>query len=163
MRRSLKFISLLMLVAVMGLTACSNGSKGASGGGKIDLSMTIWASEDEKKIYQERLDIVKKTYPDINVKLNVVAGDYDQKVQTMIAGGTAPDIMMIAENYQAYAAKNQIIPLDDMIKANNVNMSERYSDDIANLMKYDGKQYGMPDRAGAMVLFITKTCSIKLA
>ncbi|WP_433746017.1 ABC transporter substrate-binding protein [Paenibacillus amylolyticus] len=159
MRRSLKVISLLMLVMVMGLTACSSGSKnGSSGesGGKVDLSMTIWGSEDEKKIYQERLDIVKQTYPDINVKLNVVAGDYDQKVQTMIAGGTAPDIMMIAENYQAYASKNQIIPLDDMIKANNVNMSERYSDDIANLMKYDGKQFGLPDRAGAMVLFYNK-------
>lgn len=165
MRRSLKVISLLMLVMVMGLTACSSGSKnGSSGesGGKVDLSMTIWGSEDEKKIYQERLDIVKQTYPDINVKLNVVAGDYDQKVQTMIAGGTAPDIMMIAENYQAYASKNQIIPLDDMIQANNVNMSERYSDDIANLMKYDGKQFGLPDRAGAMVLFITKICSTRL-
>ena len=63
---------------------------------------------------------------------------------------------MIAENYQAYAAKNQIIPLDEMIKANDVNMSERYSDDIANLMKYDGKQFGLADRAGAMVLFYNK-------
>ena len=53
MRRSLKVISLLMLVMVMGLTACSSGSKnGSSGesGGKVDLSMTIWGSEDEKKI-----------------------------------------------------------------------------------------------------------------
>lgn len=93
MRRSLKVISLLMLVMVVVLTACSSGDGGDSAGGaggKVDLSMTIWGSEDEKKIYQERLDIVKQTYPDINVKLNVVAGDYDQKVQTMIAGELRP-------------------------------------------------------------------------
>ena len=90
------------------------------------------------------------------MKLVQVAGDYDQKVQTMLAGGTAPDIMMIAENYQVYAAKNQVIPLDDMIKANNINMQERYSEDIANLMKYDGKQYGLTDRAGAMILYYNK-------
>ncbi|MGN7165622.1 ABC transporter substrate-binding protein [Paenibacillus cellulositrophicus] len=162
-RRSFGIISLLVLSMLIGLTACGSKDSGSSAEGgagtsgkKVDLSMTIWGSEDEKKIYQERLDIVKKTYPDINVKLNLVAGDYDQKVQTMIAGGTAPDIMMIAENYQAYASKNQIIPLDELIQKNNVNMSERYTDDIANLMKYDGKQYGMPDRAGAMVLFYNK-------
>ncbi|MEC0184581.1 sugar ABC transporter substrate-binding protein [Paenibacillus peoriae] len=157
MQRSLQVIFLLILAMALGLTACSKGDSSASGSdGKVNLTMTIWGSENEKKIYQERLDIVKQTYPDINVKLNLVAGDYDQKVQTMIAGGTAPDIMMIAENYQAYASKKQIIALDDMIQTNNVNMSERYSQDIVNLMKYDGKQYGMPDRAGAMVLFYNK-------
>ena len=159
MRRGLKVISLLMLVMVMGLTACSSGSKnGSSGesGGKVDLSMTIWGSEDEKKIYQERLDIVKQTYPDINVKLNVVAGDYDQKVQTMIAGGTPPDIMMLAENYQVYASKGQIIPLDDYIDPTRSTWTSAIRRDIANLMKYDGKQYGMPDRAGAMVVYYNK-------
>ena len=109
-----------------------------------------------RKFYQERLDIVKQTYPDINVKLNVVAGDYDQKVQTMIAGGTPPDIMMIAENYQAYASKNQIIPLDDMIAGQQCGHVRALCRDIANLMKYDGKQYGLPDRAGAMVVFYNK-------
>lgn len=156
MKRGFRIIPLLLLIMVMIISGCSNGDSGAESDGQVNLNMTIWGSEDEKKIYEERLAIVKGKYPEINVKLNVVAGDYDQKVQTMIAGGTAPDIMMIAENYQAYASKNQIIPLDDLITANNVNMTERYSDDISKLMKYEGKQYGMPDRAGAMVLFYNK-------
>jgi multiple sugar transport system substrate-binding protein len=169
MKKNKASLTALSVIVLGGLLAgCSSGNSNSSGNAPttdgnavaenqpVDLTMTIWGSEDEKKIYQERLDIVKKTNPNINVKLQLVAGDYDQKVQTMIAGGTAPDIMMIAENYQAYAAKNQIIPLDEMIAASGLNMSERYSDDIANLMKYDGKQYGLTDRAGAMVLFYNK-------
>lgn len=163
-------ISILLIVALM--SGCSgnnggsssnvgSGNTGANGTGSsndkpVKLTMTIWGSEEEKGIYQERLDIVKQTYPNITVDLMLVAGDYDQKVQTMIAGGTPPDIMMIAENYQAYAAKNQIIPLDDLIAKHGLDLSERYSDDIAALMSYNGQQYGLTDRAGAMVLFYNK-------
>jgi multiple sugar transport system substrate-binding protein len=123
---------------------------------KVELTLTMWGSESDKKVVQQRLEIVKKKYPNITVNPVLVAGDYDQKVQTMIAGGTAPDIMMLAENYQVYASNGQIIPLDDFVTSNNVNLADKYTDDISSLMKYDGKQYGMLDRAGAMVLFYNK-------
>lgn len=151
------WLACLTAVVVILAGCSSNSSSGEGNGDKpVKLTMTIWGSEEEKGIYQERLDIVKKKYPNITVELNLVAGDYDQKVQTMIAGGTAPDIMMIAENYQAYADKNQIIALDDLIELNSLDMRERYSDDIAALMQYKDKQYGLTDRAGAMVLFYNK-------
>ncbi|WP_019635439.1 ABC transporter substrate-binding protein [Paenibacillus fonticola] len=137
-------------------TNTSSGNNAKSNDKPVELTMTIWGSEDEKKIYEERLEVVKEKHPNIQVKVMLVAGDYDQKVQTMIAGGTPPDIMMIAENFQTYASKNQIIPLDDLIAAHGLDMADRYSDDIANLMKYEGKQYGLTDRAGAMVLFYNK-------
>ncbi|MBW4083908.1 sugar ABC transporter substrate-binding protein [Paenibacillus sp. S150] len=155
------FMAVLLLLAGV-LSGCGGGTNAEAGSGtavsdkKVDLTLTMWGSEDDKKVMQQRLEIVNKTYPNIHVNLLLVAGDYDQKVQTMIAGGTPPDIMMIAENYQVYASKNQIIPLDDLIAANNVDMNERYSEDIGNIMKYGGKYYGMLDRAGAMVLFYNK-------
>jgi len=159
-------VSLLLLASVLaGCSGSNDNAPAASNGGaessastekSVDLTMTMWGSEDDKKVYEERLDIVKKKYPNINVKVELIAGDYDQKVQTMIAGGTPPDIMNLSENYQAYAAKDQIIALDDLIASSGVNMSERYTDDILNLLKFDGKQYGLTDRAGAMVLFYNK-------
>lgn len=158
-------VVMLLLAGV--LSGCegsgnSGGNKSDEGSGnavsdkKVDLTLTMWGSEDDKQVMEQRLGIMNKTYPNIQVNVLLVAGDYDQKVQTMIAGGTPPDIMMIAENYQVYASKNQIIPLDDLIASNNVDMNERYSEDVANIMKYDGKYYGMLDRAGAMVLFYNK-------
>lgn len=158
-------VVMLLLAGVLsgcGGSGNSGGNKSDEGSGnavsdkKVDLTLTMWGSEDDKQVMEQRLGIMNKTYPNIQVNVLLVAGDYDQKVQTMIAGGTPPDIMMIAENYQVYASKNQIIPLDDLIAANNVDMNERYSEDVANIMKYDGKYYGMLDRAGAMVLFYNK-------
>lgn len=161
-------ILIVLMVLVVGILAGCSGNKDNSasntgnGDGKTDpdkkvnLQLTMWGSEDDKKVMLQRVDIVKKSYPNINVDVLLVAGDYDQKVQTMIAGGTPPDIMMIAENYQVYASKSQIIPLDDLIASNNVDMKEKYSEDIGSIMSYEGKYYGMLDRAGAMVVFYNK-------
>ncbi|MHA6533539.1 ABC transporter substrate-binding protein [Paenibacillus sp. BAC0078] len=169
MKRKLGFLMVMMLVVVSVLSGCGGGNNNSdkassSNGGSsnavsdkpVDLTLTMWGSESDKKVMEQRLEIVKKTNPNINVNVLLVAGDYDQKVQTMIAGGTPPDIMMIAENYQVYASKEQIIPLDDFITASKLDMKERYSDDISSLMSYQGKQYGLLDRAGAMVLFYNK-------
>lgn len=155
-----------MILVVSVVSGCGGNGSGNNAAGqqgdqsssdkKVKLTLTMWGSEDDKKVMEKRLEIVKSTYPNISVNVLLVAGDYDQKVQTMIAGGTPPDIMMIAENYQVYASKNQIIPLDDLIAANNLDMKEKYNEDVANIMTYDGKYYGMPDRAGAMVVFYNK-------
>ncbi|OUM97540.1 MAG: ABC transporter substrate-binding protein [Thermobacillus sp. ZCTH02-B1] len=174
MRSKIHWIAMVLLLVAGIVAACGgngssggNGSGGSSGGDQkgggeasgskpVSLTLTMWGSEQDKNTMEERLAIVKNLYPHITVEVNLVAGDYDQKVQTMIAGGTPPDIMMLAENYQVYASKGQIIPLDDYIASHQVDMDERYTPDIANLMKYDGKQYGMPDRAGAMVVYYNK-------
>ena len=165
MKRKMSLFMAVILLAAGILSACSgsknnevqnNGGDSPKSEKQVNLTLTMWGSEQDKNTMEERLAIVKKIHPNITVDVILVAGDYDQKVQTMIAGGTPPDIMMLAENYQVYASKNQIIPLDDFIASYQVDMNERYSEDIANLMKYDGKQYGMPDRAGAMVLYYNK-------
>ncbi|WP_438349043.1 ABC transporter substrate-binding protein [Paenibacillus sp. FA6] len=164
-KQKMSVLMVLMLLVVGILAGCSgnkNNSVSNTGEGKIDpdkkvnLQLTMWGSEEDKKVMLQRLDIVKKTYPNIKVDVLLVAGDYDQKLQTMIAGGTPPDIMMIAENYQVYASKNQIIPLDDLIASNKVDMKEKYSEDIGSIMSYEDKYYGMVDRAGAMVVFYNK-------
>lgn len=169
MKQKLGLVMVFMLLVVSVLSGCGGGNNNSgneanskSSNGKevsdkpVDLTLTMWGSESDKQVMEKRLEIMKKTNPNINVNVLLVAGDYDQKVQTMIAGGTPPDIMMLAENYQVYASKNQIMPLDDLIASNNLDMKERYSDDIANIMNYEGKFYGLPDRAGAMVLFYNK-------
>lgn len=174
MRRRLGVFMIVGLLIVSIVAACSGnsggggnssggggdagngGTGGGSGEGPVTLTLTMWGSEQDKSTMEERLAIVKDIYPNITVEVMLVAGDYDQKVQTMIAGGTPPDIMMLAENFQVYASKNQLIPLDEFIASYGVDMEERYTEDIANLMRYDGKQYGMTDRAGAMVLYYNK-------
>src|SRR5512140_2726178 len=71
----------------------------------ITLKMTIWGSGSDPEIYQKRLDLFTAKNPDIKVEVVYIPSDYSQKVQTMIAGGTAPDIMEVAEDIHGYSGK----------------------------------------------------------
>ena len=91
----------------------------------VNLKLTIWGSDLDAQVYQQRLDLFKAQNPDINVELVYIPSDYSQKVQTMIAGGTAPDIMQVAEEVHGYSDKGQIIALNDFVAQDNVDLKAR--------------------------------------
>lgn len=142
---------------VITLTACGSSSGSGSGSGK-PLVMTVWGGDTDKATYQARLDALKATHPDINVKLQLIpATEYPQKVQTMIAGGTGPDILELAETINVFSSKSQILPLDSYISEAKLDLAQLYGKAIPKYFNYDGKQYAMPDRSGAMITYWNKT------
>ena len=52
--------------------------------------MTVWGGKGDVDTYTERLQAAMAQYPDIEVQLIYIPTDYDQKVQTMVAGATPP-------------------------------------------------------------------------
>jgi multiple sugar transport system substrate-binding protein len=139
-------------VGIITLTACGSGSGSASSGAK-DFVMTVWGGDPDKAAYQARLDLAKSKFPDYNITLQIIPNkDYAQKVQTMISGGTGPDIMQVAEDANAYSSKNQLLPLDDYISKASLDLSGTFGP-VAENWKYKDKTYAVPDRAGAMILY----------
>ena len=143
------------LVALSLTAAC--GSDEPSGG-PVTLTMTAWGGDVDKKTYEQRLELAHNKYPNITVKLQMSPGgeDYAQKISTAIAGGTGPDILEIAEQTPAFGSKNQIRALDDNIAGSKLDLNAMYGDRVPKIFQYDGKQYAMPDRSGAMVLYYNK-------
>jgi ABC-type glycerol-3-phosphate transport system substrate-binding protein len=74
----------------------------------VDLKLTFWGGELDAQVYQKRIDLFMAKNPDIKIELVYIPSDYSQKVQTMIAGGTAPDIMQLAEDIHSYSAKARL-------------------------------------------------------
>lgn len=139
-------------VGIITLTACGSGSGSASSGAK-DFVMTVWGGDPDKAAYQARLDLAKSKFPDYNITLQIIPNkDYAQKVQTMISGGTGPDIMQVAEDANAYSSKNQLLALDDYISKASLDLSGTFGP-VAENWKYKDKTYAVPDRAGAMILY----------
>lgn len=118
--------------------------------------MSFWGSTQDQATYTKRAALVSQKYPNITVQANLIASNYDQKIQTMIAGGKGPDIMELAETVHGYSSKGQIIALDDLIKQNNVDLVARYGEKVAGLYARNGHTYAMPDRGGAMTLYYNK-------
>ncbi|HBX82315.1 MAG TPA: ABC transporter substrate-binding protein, partial [Propionibacteriaceae bacterium] len=91
------------------VAACSSSSQVSTPSGPVTLTMTIWGGDTDKAVTQERLALAKAALPNITVDLVQISSDYDTKTQTMIAGGTAPDVMMVAEGVNVLSSKNQLV------------------------------------------------------
>ncbi|MGX9899101.1 ABC transporter substrate-binding protein [Arthrobacter sp. SA17] len=144
-------------LGVITLTACgSSGSSTASAGGAKNFVMTVWGGDPDKAAYQTRLDLAKVKFPDYKITLQIIPNkDYAQKVQTMISGGTGPDIMQVAEDANAYSSKNQLLALDEYISSSKLDLTATFGA-VAENWKYKDKTYAVPDRAGAMILYYNK-------
>ncbi|MBB6732965.1 ABC transporter substrate-binding protein [Cohnella zeiphila] len=152
---------LAALVAL--LTACGGGS---NSGTDASASSSAPASDSGSKGKQEvtlvwnetdvsngqlkvLLDEFNKKYPDIKVnRISVTSSgwaDYFNKIQTMIAGGKAPDVIRVAiEGIQMFAKQDLLLPLDDYMKQF-PDAVENYDDLHPKLQSpfvIDGKTYG---------------------
>ncbi|WP_329227198.1 sugar ABC transporter substrate-binding protein [Streptomyces canus] len=146
------FLGLGVAAGVITLTACGSGS----GASDAPLVMTVWGGDPDRKTYQARIDLLVKKYPELKVKLQLIPNDsYPQKVQTMIAGGSGPDIMQVAESVNTYSSKSQLLPLDDLAKKANLDPEQRFGP-VGSLYAYQDKLYAIPDRSGAVTVFYNK-------
>jgi multiple sugar transport system substrate-binding protein len=157
-RRALGLLCAGLLATLSIATACGSPDPAESSDGPVTLTMTAWGGDVDKKVYEERLAMAHKKYPNVKVNLQMSPGgeEYSQKVSTAIAGGKGPDILELAEHVPAFASKNQILPLDENIKASNLDLTSTFGKTTAEIFAYDGEQYAVPDRSGAMVLYYNK-------
>lgn len=138
-----------------GATACS-APGGDSDSGPQSLTMTIWGNDTDKKVMEERLALAKKALPDIDVKLQQISEDYDTKLQTMFAGGTAPDVLQVAEAVNVYSSKGQLSDLTSALADDGVKPVDRFGQGLVDTYSTDGKLWAAPDRSGAAVVYYNK-------
>jgi len=121
----------------------------------VKLVLTHWGNDLDNKVYNERAKLLHEKYPDITLEIMHIPGDYSQKVQTMIAGGMAPDILQLAEDMHAYSSKGQLLGLNAMVSEHGLDLS-RFSAGLLGQYSYKGELYGLPDRSGAMIVYYNK-------
>jgi multiple sugar transport system substrate-binding protein len=145
----------------MGLTMGACGSKSGQGGSSdnANLIMTIWGSDNDTKTYQQRADAYTKTHPGVKVTVkNIPVENYDQQVNTMISGGSSPDIIEVnGTDGPALASKNVLVDLGPKLKSDGLKPEDTV--DAARVKGYalKGKQFALPDRGGNLVFYYNKT------
>lgn len=75
---------------VPGLASCGGGDGGAESG--ASLQFMYWGSAFEKTAIQKMLDEFEAKNDGVQVQAIHVPGDYDTKVNTMVASNTMPDV-----------------------------------------------------------------------
>jgi multiple sugar transport system substrate-binding protein len=98
-------------------------------------------------------------HPDIQIEyINIVEGGPfgRDKLQQMIAGGTPPDVMMLnTGQFEGFASRGVLAPLDDLVKQDNVNLDVYWPPAVVG-SKYGGKLYGLPKDISAHVVYLNK-------
>lgn len=103
-----------------------------------------------------------KIHPSVDVKILVVpATNYDQKVQTMIAGGRPPDIFGSGDvQIPNIVAKNFALDLTPYVKRDNYKLSDFYPQVIDGLT-YNKKLVGLTDNWDTQVMYYNTTLFTK--
>jgi multiple sugar transport system substrate-binding protein len=129
----------------------------AASGEKTTITLATWAGADESKELQAVIDKVNAEATDFQIVHQAIPSDYYTKVQTMIAGNTAPDLMWLSQEFVANYADNgaimditdQVAKLSDMPAAK---LDDYYPSSLA-VAKYNDKLYGLPWIAQPVVLY----------
>ncbi|THE13943.1 sugar ABC transporter substrate-binding protein [Bacillus timonensis] len=162
----MKFNQFGKLVATLGLglmlAACSSNdadnAKETGKDGKVEITIATWANETEAKEFDAILDKVNAEQDEYTVEQMVIPQDYYTKIQTMIAGNQAPDLLWLAQEYiPAYAKNGAVLDLTDKVDAQDTIDMADYLDGSLDTAKYEGKTYGLPWIGQPYVVYYNKT------
>ncbi|MCB9148880.1 MAG: extracellular solute-binding protein [Caldilineaceae bacterium] len=150
-----------MVTAIAACTApqASTGDE-ASGGGEdgIEIVYLAWSGPEELKVLQTIIDGFQEANPGLTVKVEVPPDNYWDKLQTMVAGGVAPDMFRMDYVYMAvWGAKGIPISLDDYVDADidKSTLAAGY-EQVFQAYSHEGKQLGLPQDVNTQVLFYNK-------
>jgi multiple sugar transport system substrate-binding protein len=141
------------------LTAVSVGVVG--GGAQAQDQVTLnWALWDwaATAYYQPLIDAYQASHPNVKIEYTDLGStDYSTVLQTQLSGGgTDFDIVTIKDipGYTNLIGANLILPLDDFIKAQNIDTSAYGG--VVEALALDGKVYGLPFRSDFWLVYYNK-------
>jgi len=119
---------------------------------------TFSAAPDHVEQLDQMIQLFEAAHPNIKVKVETAPFDeYFTKLQTLIAGGTAPDVFELNyENFVTYADKGVLLDLSPMMKADTTLNPEVYSERANSAFSYNGMQLGLPATFSTVMLYYNK-------
>ena len=123
---------------------------------KVTLKMTAW-DISATPYWQAVIDAYEAKNPNVKVELiDISSAEYQDKVNIMLSGGDESDIITVKDipGYSAMLTRNQIIPLNDYVKKDALDLSV-YSG-AAEELTYEGSIYALPFRSDIWILYYNK-------
>ncbi len=154
----------IAVVALLLLTVACGGNNGNNAGDpsgsenqakpKTTITMTYAGDENAAKVLKARVD--KYLDKSLNIDLQVTqipGGEYWDKVTTMFAGGSQPDVLFISEPLKKFASQDKLLDLTPYIDASPTFNKDDFYPASLEFYQYDGKQYGVPQDLNTALFF----------
>ncbi|MGW3353699.1 extracellular solute-binding protein [Nonomuraea rubra] len=146
-----KALAAVTAVSFLALAACAgtpDGGPADGGSGTVTITYAFWGNNDEAATIKSMIAAFEKANPAIKVEPNWIQSDYEQKLQTSIAGGDAPTVAQIS-NTALPSFANAFAPVQ-------VDHGVYYSPAVAKAGNVGGTDYAVPFVAKSKVMAINK-------
>ena len=140
---------LTAVLAALLLASCSTAPSGGSEDGTTVITFAHWGTNAENAALEAMVAAFERSHPDIDVEPTWIQSDYEQKLQTSIAGGRAPTVSQISNtSLAAFAAAYRPVTLDP---------GDYSAPDIAASMTLEGTAYAVPFAAKTKAMAVNTT------
>ncbi|MFD2614400.1 ABC transporter substrate-binding protein [Paenibacillus gansuensis] len=128
----------------------------------VKIKFSGWGDPSEKEVFTKLLKAFEEKNPDIKVEYVHVPADYVGKMNTILAGGEAPDVFYVPDgDFGRWVSQDLLLPLDDYMSKSSVDTSDMWD---SALVRYryngavvgDGSLYALPKDIGPTVLYYNK-------
>ena len=165
-------LTIILVVLTLALAACGggggdqgsttatktggSGNQASSSGGGVAIRYGLW-NKDQAPIFEQIATEFKKSHPNINVQVEVTPFDqYWTKLEAAATGGALPDVLwMNGPNIIKYASNGILMPIDDRIKADNIDLNN-YPKTLVDLYTFEEKHYALPKDYDTIGLWYNK-------
>ena len=133
-------------LSALGLAGCNTPGSSSSGqNGPVTLQMIFWGSTTRDKLTRQAIDLFHKSHPDISVISQFTDfNTYWTKLNTLIAGGSTPDLIQMDMRYVAeYVRKGLLLDLTPFISKQTIDLSD-FDPMLLNSSKVNNTVYGIP-------------------
>jgi multiple sugar transport system substrate-binding protein len=148
----------LALPLLLGAAACGGGDSGQGSGKAVELSFFWWGAEARAALTDKALALYTTKHPNVTFKKTWQANQgYFDKLATLTAGGNAPDVFQIDDNYIAeYAARNVTLDLTPYKDSGKLDVS-KFPEGLWKYGVVDGKLAGVAFGENTQGLVFDKT------
>lgn len=90
----------------------------AAEGGKVELTFMYWGSPQEKEAVDNMVAKFEESHPNIDITTQHVPDAFDEKITTMLASGTEPDVAYLSEAMALdWATQGKLLDLTNYFKS----------------------------------------------
>jgi multiple sugar transport system substrate-binding protein len=148
----------LVIPLALGAAACGGDDDSADPNKKIELSIFWWGAEKRAELTEKALDLYTQKHPNVTFKKTWQANQgYFDKLATLTAGGNAPDLFQIDDNYIAeYAGRNVTLDLTSAAGDGKLDMS-KFGPGLKEYGTVDGKLVGVASGENTQGLVFDQT------
>jgi len=157
--------SIAIILTLALLTACGGGNGGGNAdndgngdnvgdtGENVTIRFSLW-----DQFPQNIIDEFNAVHPNIEIEIvHFPDSDYSQRVNQMVMGGTAPDVILAFEvDLPRFAEAGAILPLDDFLANSDEVDANDFIPAVDQLSEGLGGTYGLPWAYAAQILFYNK-------